>query len=232
MSSASNGRKNRPRSAGNIFQIGKPPYRDPQRRESTESTRKAQRAVADCRMVGLRHVNACMVLLIRSAVLLSFFVLGQSTIPCMQDAQATAVNSCRKEKKKHRNPVWQPKNSYMHLHCFVASKAKQIISACRLTVWFAFGVWKAARDLWLIWKSSWITRLSVEVFVIVALLWSCVLTDPGRNDHKHSLLHPFIHQWTSWSLAVRIQDAMHAGVNEMFVLQSQALRLCKQPNFA
>lgn len=99
MSSASNGRKNRPRSAGNIFQIGKPPYRDPQRRESTESTRKAQRAVADCRMVGLRHVNACMVLLIRSAVLLSFFVLGQSTIPCMQDAQATAVNSCRKKKK-------------------------------------------------------------------------------------------------------------------------------------
>lgn len=51
MSSASNGRKNRPRSAGNIFQIGKPPYRDPQRRESTESTRRAQRAVADCRMV-------------------------------------------------------------------------------------------------------------------------------------------------------------------------------------
>lgn len=58
MSSASNGRKNRPRSTGNIFQIGKPPHRDPQRRESTESTRKAQRAVADCRMVGLRHVNA------------------------------------------------------------------------------------------------------------------------------------------------------------------------------
>lgn len=51
MSSASNGRKNRPRSAGNIFQIGKPPHRDPQRRESTESTRRAQRAVADCRMV-------------------------------------------------------------------------------------------------------------------------------------------------------------------------------------
>ncbi len=100
MSSASNGRKNRPRSAGNIFQIGKPPYRDPQRRESTESTRKAQRAVADCRMVGLRHVNACMVPLIRSAVLLSkpFFVLGRSTIPCTQDAQTTAVNSCRKKK--------------------------------------------------------------------------------------------------------------------------------------
>lgn len=100
MSSASNGRKNRPRSAGNIFQIGKPPYRDPQRRESTESTRKAQRAVADCRMVGLRHVSACMVPKIRSAILLyqALCVLGQSTIPRMQDAQATAVNSCEKKR--------------------------------------------------------------------------------------------------------------------------------------
>lgn len=97
MSSASNGRKNRPRSAGNIFQIGKPPPRDPQRRESTESTRKAQRAVADCRMVGLRHVNACMVPLIKSVLLSQpFFVLGRSTNPCMQDAPATAVNSCKK----------------------------------------------------------------------------------------------------------------------------------------
>lgn len=57
MSSAPNGRKNRPRSAGNIFQIGKAPYRDPERRESTESTRKAQRAVADCRMVGMELVT-------------------------------------------------------------------------------------------------------------------------------------------------------------------------------
>uniref|UniRef100_A0A672QDF2 Regulator of G-protein signaling 7-binding protein A n=1 Tax=Sinocyclocheilus grahami TaxID=75366 RepID=A0A672QDF2_SINGR len=48
MSSAPNGRKNRPRSAGTIFQIGsKPPSREPERRESSE----ALRAVADCRMV-------------------------------------------------------------------------------------------------------------------------------------------------------------------------------------
>ena len=61
MSSAPNGRKNRPRSAGNIFQIGKPAaHREPERRESTESSRRAQRAVADCRMVGLRHLYACM----------------------------------------------------------------------------------------------------------------------------------------------------------------------------
>ena len=108
MSSASNGRKNRPRSAGNIFQIGKPPHRDPQRRESTESTRKAQRAVADCRMVGLRHVNACMVpfsdekccVIIQNLPLF----LGPSTIPpCMQkDANATAVNSCKKKSERER----------------------------------------------------------------------------------------------------------------------------------
>lgn len=53
MCSAPNGRKNRPRSAANIFQIGKPPQRDPERRESTESARRAQRAVDDCRMVSL-----------------------------------------------------------------------------------------------------------------------------------------------------------------------------------
>ncbi|XP_028827066.1 regulator of G-protein signaling 7-binding protein B [Denticeps clupeoides] len=50
MCSAPNGRKNRPRSAANIFQIGKPAPRDAERRESTESGRKAQRAVEDCRM--------------------------------------------------------------------------------------------------------------------------------------------------------------------------------------
>uniref|UniRef100_A0A4W5NQZ8 Regulator of G protein signaling 7 binding protein b n=1 Tax=Hucho hucho TaxID=62062 RepID=A0A4W5NQZ8_9TELE len=50
MCSAPNGRKNRPRSAVNIFQLSKPLQRDPERRESTESTRKAQRAVGECRM--------------------------------------------------------------------------------------------------------------------------------------------------------------------------------------
>ncbi|KAL2079545.1 hypothetical protein ACEWY4_025289 [Coilia grayii] len=44
MSSASNGRKNRPRSEGNIFQISKPPYAE--RKDS-----QAQCAVADCRMI-------------------------------------------------------------------------------------------------------------------------------------------------------------------------------------
>lgn len=45
--------------------------------------------------------------------------IGRSTIPCMQGAAATAVNNCKKT---------------VHLHCFVGSDAKQIISACRLTV--------------------------------------------------------------------------------------------------
>lgn len=129
MSSASNGRKNRPRSTGNIFQIGKPPYRDPQRRESTESTRKAQRAVADCRMVGLRQDNACMVPLIGAAVVLSEHYLCSRTVYCPVPAGSTGAGG-----ENDRSPVWEPKNSCMHLHCFVGSEAKQIISACRLTV--------------------------------------------------------------------------------------------------
>lgn len=105
MSSASNGRKNRPRSAGNIFQIGKPPHRDPQRRESTESTRKAQRAVADCRMVGLRHVSACMVPMIRSAMLLSPTFLCSRTIDypahaSMHRRQLLIAATTKKTKKR------------------------------------------------------------------------------------------------------------------------------------
>lgn len=81
MSSASNGRKNRPRSSGNIFQIGKPPYREPQRRESTESTRKAQRAVADCRMVGLRHASARL----HGASVFCVIPLKKKKLPLFQD---------------------------------------------------------------------------------------------------------------------------------------------------
>ena len=133
----------------------------------------------------------------------------------------------KRKRKKDCNPVWEPKNSCMHLHCFVGSEAKQIISACRLTVWFAFGVWKAAGDLGQMWKFAWNTRLSTDVFVIVAH-WCWVLTDAGRNDHMYSLLQPFIHQWASWSLAARIQDAVRElhKMNETFLL----CRLCKQPN--
>ncbi|CDR18286.1 unnamed protein product [Oncorhynchus mykiss] len=76
MSSAPNGRKNRPRSAGNIFQIGKAPYRDPERRESTESTRKAQRAVADCRMI-VQEFNT-LVALYRELVI----SIGEISVDC------------------------------------------------------------------------------------------------------------------------------------------------------
>lgn len=222
MSSASNGRKNRPRSAGNIFQIGKPPYRDPQRRESTESTRKAQRAVADCRMVGLRHVSAGMVPKIRSAILLyqALFVLGQSTIPRMQDAQATAVNSC---KKKECNPVWEPKNSCMHLHCFVGSETKQITSSCRLTLWFAFGVLQGCCWCWAHFKIAWITRLftvfrdrctKVLCFGRCWQEWSYCMS---------SLLHHFIHQHVT---EPRIENTSKVHelhkINDIFMLQYQA----------
>ncbi|XP_030049039.1 regulator of G-protein signaling 7-binding protein isoform X4 [Microcaecilia unicolor] len=52
MSSAPNGRKNRPRSSGSIFQIGsKPLARDSERRGSSESAHKIQRALEVCKML-------------------------------------------------------------------------------------------------------------------------------------------------------------------------------------
>lgn len=193
MSSASNGRKNRPRSAGNIFQIGKPPYRDPQRRESTESTRKAQRAVADCRMVGLRHVSACMVPKIRSAILLyqAFFVLRQSTIPRLQDAQATAVNSCEKETVTRSGRL-----KIAACICIALSTVKPNRSPRRADwhFWFAFGVLKGCCWVGTRFEIGWITGLftvfrdrciEVPCFGRCWQEWSYCMS---------SLLHHFIHQ--------------------------------------
>lgn len=98
MSSASNGRKNRPRSTGNIFQIGKPLYRDPQRRESTESTRKAQRAVADCRMVSMFAARQSPACCDKDAVITTFLFSFLGLSHACKDAQATAVNSCKKKR--------------------------------------------------------------------------------------------------------------------------------------
>ncbi|TMS03475.1 E3 ubiquitin-protein ligase RNF180 [Larimichthys crocea] len=100
MSSASNGRKNRPRSAGNIFQIGKPPYRDPQRRESTESTRKAQRAVADCRMI-VQEFNT-LVALYRELVI----SIGEITVDCPSlraEMLKTRTKGCEMARAAHHS---------------------------------------------------------------------------------------------------------------------------------
>ncbi|KAM3874084.1 regulator of G-protein signaling 7-binding protein B-like [Diretmus argenteus] len=50
MCAAPYGRKKRPRSAANIFQLSKAPQTEPERRESTESSRRTQGAVEDSRM--------------------------------------------------------------------------------------------------------------------------------------------------------------------------------------
>uniref|UniRef100_A0A8C2EIU6 Regulator of G protein signaling 7 binding protein b n=1 Tax=Cyprinus carpio TaxID=7962 RepID=A0A8C2EIU6_CYPCA len=76
MCSAPNGRKNRPRSAANIFQIGKTSVRDPERRESTESTRRTQRAMDDCRTT-VQEFNT-LVALHREQVI----SIGENTIDC------------------------------------------------------------------------------------------------------------------------------------------------------
>ncbi|MEQ2228884.1 Regulator of G-protein signaling 7-binding protein A [Ilyodon furcidens] len=100
MSSASNGRKNRPRSAGNIFQIGKPPCRDQQRRESTESTRKAQRAVADCRMI-VQEFNT-LVALYRELVI----SIGEITVDCPSlraEMLKTRTKGCEMARAAHQS---------------------------------------------------------------------------------------------------------------------------------
>ncbi|XP_061880241.1 regulator of G-protein signaling 7-binding protein A [Entelurus aequoreus] len=100
MSSASNGRKNRPKSAGTIFQIGKPLYRDPQRRESTESSRRAQRAVADCRMI-VQEFNT-LVALYRELVI----SIGEITVDCpilRAEILRTRTKGCEMARAAHHN---------------------------------------------------------------------------------------------------------------------------------
>uniref|UniRef100_A0A8C7H8K1 Regulator of G protein signaling 7 binding protein a n=1 Tax=Oncorhynchus kisutch TaxID=8019 RepID=A0A8C7H8K1_ONCKI len=100
MSSAPNGRKNRPRSAGNIFQIGKASYRDPERRESTESTRKAQRAVTDCRMI-VQEFNT-LVALYRELVI----SIGEISVDCPSiraEMHKTRTKGCEMARAAHQS---------------------------------------------------------------------------------------------------------------------------------
>ncbi|XP_055776270.1 regulator of G-protein signaling 7-binding protein A [Salvelinus fontinalis] len=100
MSSAPNGRKNRPRSTGNIFQIGKASYRDPERRESTESTRKAQRAVTDCRMI-VQEFNT-LVALYRELVI----SIGEISVDCPSiraEMHKTRTKGCEMARAAHQS---------------------------------------------------------------------------------------------------------------------------------
>lgn len=94
-------------------------------------------------------------------------------------------------KKRDCNPVWEPKNSCMHLHCFVGSKAKQLTSARRLTVWFAFQV--AVVDF----RGSFANcpKLHGDVgFVWWSLYRGGTVFWQMLADHMCSLLRPLIHQ--------------------------------------
>ncbi|KAJ8402007.1 hypothetical protein AAFF_G00372420 [Aldrovandia affinis] len=100
MCSAPIGRKNRPRSTGSIFQIGKPPYRDPERRESTESARKASRGVEDCRMT-VQEFNT-LVALYRELVI----SIGEISIDCPSlraEMHKTRTKGCEMARTAHQN---------------------------------------------------------------------------------------------------------------------------------
>ncbi|XP_038820819.1 regulator of G-protein signaling 7-binding protein B-like isoform X2 [Salvelinus namaycush] len=100
MCSAPNGRKNRPRSAANIFQLSKPLQRDPERRESTESTRKAQRAVGECRMV-IQDFNT-LVALYREQVI----TIGEISADCPSlraVLHRTRTKGCTMAQAAHQN---------------------------------------------------------------------------------------------------------------------------------
>ncbi|XP_023658673.1 regulator of G-protein signaling 7-binding protein A isoform X1 [Paramormyrops kingsleyae] len=100
MSSAPNGRKNRPKSAGNIFQIGKPQYRDSERRESTESARKTQRVVEHCRMIV--HDFNTLVALYRELVI----SIGELTVDCPSlraEMHKTRTKGCEMARSAHQN---------------------------------------------------------------------------------------------------------------------------------
>jgi len=147
MSSASNGRKNRPRSAGNIFQIGKPPCRDPERRESTESTRKAQRAVADCRMVGLRHGNAFHGASGNKDVIsTTVLCFRPPTIPCTQRMHRRQLLLAETNKKRRENRIVTRCESLKIDICICIAlstvKAKgSSLSACRVIAIRIWSVW-------------------------------------------------------------------------------------------
>ncbi|XP_067107261.1 regulator of G-protein signaling 7-binding protein B-like [Osmerus mordax] len=100
MCSAPNGRKNRHKSAANIFQIVKPQQRDPERRESTESARKAQRAVGDSRMT-VQEFNTLMALYREQVI-----SIGEITADCptlRAEMQRTRTKGCAMARAAHQN---------------------------------------------------------------------------------------------------------------------------------
>ncbi|CAM4667754.1 unnamed protein product [Leuciscus chuanchicus] len=113
MCSAPNGQKNRPRSATNIFQIGKSSMRDPERRESTESSRRAQRAMDDCRTT-VQEFNT-LVALHREQVI----SIGENTIDCPSlraQMHKTRIKGCAVAQAAYQNlvAIYGPEDGEIH----------------------------------------------------------------------------------------------------------------------
>ncbi|MFT7811805.1 regulator of G-protein signaling 7-binding protein isoform X1 [Arapaima gigas] len=127
MSSAPNGRKNRPRSAGNIFQIGRAPQRGAERRESTESTRKAQRLVDHCRMIV--HEFNTLVALYRELVI----SIGELSVDCPSlraEMHSTRTRGCEMARAAHQNLSAIPGKERASLHCGVCRRASCPLCDC------------------------------------------------------------------------------------------------------
>ncbi|XP_036385078.1 regulator of G-protein signaling 7-binding protein B-like isoform X1 [Megalops cyprinoides] len=113
MCSAPNGRKNRPKSSGNIFQIGKAPHRDPERRESTESARRAVRGVEECRMT-VQEFNT-LVALYRELVI----SIGEISVACPSlraELHKTRARGCEMARASHHNLslIYGPEDGEIH----------------------------------------------------------------------------------------------------------------------
>ncbi|CAM5145031.1 unnamed protein product [Natator depressus] len=102
MSSAPNGRKKRPRTAGSIFQISKPPLPggDGERRGSgSESSYKTQRALEDCKML-VQEFNT-LVALYRELVI----SIGDVSVSCPSlnaEMQKTRTKGCEMAYQAHQ----------------------------------------------------------------------------------------------------------------------------------
>lgn len=120
----------------------------------------------------------------------------------------------------------------MHLHCFVGSEAKQNTSACRLTVWFAFKVWKAAGDLeWFQHcPNDKITHGGVHDLGTY-VLWQKLtgMIKPTSPFHTSVIVMEPRCSFTGLQ-----QDAMQEvhKKSRILVPQAQISWLCRQPNLA
>ncbi|XP_040276111.1 regulator of G-protein signaling 7-binding protein isoform X2 [Bufo bufo] len=100
MTSAPNGRNNRPRSQGSIFQVGsKPLPRDPDRRGSSESALKSQRTLDHCKML-VQDFNT-QVALYRELVI----SIGDVSVSCPSlraEMQKTRTKGCEMALQAHQ----------------------------------------------------------------------------------------------------------------------------------